>query len=53
MLHSTVDQTVPFQNALSAEARFKGCDIHYDFDDYGKHGTACLKFIMKVASMLP
>lgn len=53
MLHSTVDQTVPFQNALSAKAWFKGCDIHYDFDDYGKHGTACLKFIMKVASMLP
>ena len=52
LFHSTVDQTVPFVNALSAERYFKGYNISFDFDDYGNHGNGALRFIVNVAQQL-
>ena len=48
IFHSNQDKTVPFVNALKAEAWFKGKDVTYDFGAYGKHGAGCLRFITKV-----
>ena len=48
LFHSTQDKTVPFVNALKAEAWFKGWNVRYDFGDYGKHGTGCVHFLIKV-----
>ena len=48
LFHSTQDKTVPFVNALKAEAWFKGWNVRYDFGDYGKHGTGCVHFLVKV-----
>lgn len=47
LFHSTQDKTVPFINALKAEAWFKGWDVQYDFGEYGKHGTGCVRFLIK------
>ena len=53
MFHSRDDQTVPFVNAQMAEHYYKQqCDVHYDLDHYGEHGTAFLKFIIKVSADL-
>ena len=53
MFHSRDDQTVPFVNAQMAERYYKQqCDVHYDFDHYGEHGIAFLKFIIKVSADL-
>ena len=52
LFHSMDDRTVPFVNALNAEQWLKGCDIRYDFAHYGKHGTACVSFLIKVAKDL-
>ena len=52
MFHSMDDKTVPFVNALKAEEWLKGYDIQYDFGHYGKHGTACVRFLIKVANDL-
>ena len=48
LFHSTQDKTVPFINALKAEAWFKGWDVQFDFGEYGKHGTGCIYFLLKV-----
>ena len=48
LFHSTQDKTVPFVNALMAEQWFKGWNVHYDFGEYGKHGTGCVHFLVKV-----
>ena len=48
LFHSTQDKTVPFVNALKAEQWFKGQNVHYDFGEYGKHGTGCVHFLIKV-----
>lgn len=48
IFHSRQDETVPFINALKAEKWFKGNDIHYDFDNYGKHGMGAIHFLTKV-----
>ena len=48
IFHSTQDRTVPFINALKAEAWFKGWNVRYDFGEYGKHGTGCVRFLAKV-----
>ena len=48
LFHSTQDKTVPFINALKAEEWFKGWDVHFDFGEYGKHGTGCIYFLLKV-----
>ena len=53
MFHSRQDQTVPFINAQKAEAYFKGCDIHYDFGDYGVHAMGCVRFVLTVYNLLP
>jgi len=52
MFHSRDDKTVPFVNAERAEQNFKLCDVHYDFDHYGAHGLAFLRFIIKVSQDL-
>lgn len=52
MFHSRDDRTVPFVNAERAERAFKFCDMQFDFDHYGEHGLACLKFIIKVYKAL-
>ncbi len=46
LFHSTQDKTVPFINALKAEAWFKGWDVSYDFGAYGKHGAGCVRFLI-------
>ena len=43
--HSTEDTTVPFINGQKAEQYFKGKDITFDFDAYGKHGMGAIRFI--------
>jgi pimeloyl-ACP methyl ester carboxylesterase len=48
IFHSTQDKTVPFINALKAEYWFKGRDVQFDFGEYGKHGTGCVYFLLKV-----
>lgn len=48
LFHSTQDKTVPFVNALKAEAWLKGWNVHYDFGEYGKHGTGCVHFLINV-----
>ena len=48
IFHSTQDQTVPFVNALRAEQWFKGRLVDFDFGEYGKHGTGCVHFLIKV-----
>ena len=48
IFHSTQDKTVPFVNALKAEQWFKGKNVIFDFGDYGKHGTGCVHFLIKV-----
>ena len=52
MFHSQDDETVPFANALRAEQYFKGTNIHFDFNHYGKHGTGCVRFLIKVSEEL-
>ena len=52
MFHSMDDGTVPFVNAQRAEYYFKGYNIDFDFDHYGKHGTGALRFIINVAKEL-
>ncbi|MBP3203287.1 MAG: alpha/beta hydrolase [Bacteroidales bacterium] len=48
LFHSTQDRTVPFVNALKAELWFKNRDVQYDFGEYGKHGTGCVRFLINV-----
>ena len=43
--HSTEETTVPFINGQKAEQYFKGKDITFDFDAYGKHGMGAIRFI--------
>ncbi len=43
--HSTEDTTVPFINGQKAEQYFKGTDISFDFDAYGKHSAGAVRFI--------
>ena len=50
--HSTDDDKVPFVNATKVEQYFKGTDVTYDFDSYGKHGIAAIKFFLKVYKMI-
>ena len=53
IFHSRQDETVPFINAQKAEQFLKGRDIRFDFGDYGKHGMACVRFILTVYKALP
>ena len=53
LFHSREDQTVPFINALNAEAAFKSRDIRIDFGNYGKHATGCVRFILTAYNDLP
>ena len=46
--HSTEDTTVPFINGQKAEQYFKGNDITFDFDAYGKHSAGAVRFIFNV-----
>ena len=48
LFHSMDDKTVPFVNAEKAEQWFKGQNVRYDFNHYGKHGTGCIHFLIKV-----
>lgn len=53
LFHSRDDQTVPFVNAMRAEAYFKGFDLRYDFGNYGKHAMGCIRFILTAYKDLP
>lgn len=53
LFHSRDDQTVPFVNAMRAEAYFKGFDLRYDFGNYGKHAMGCVRFILTAYKDLP
>lgn len=52
MFHSLDDDTVPFENAKSAEHAFKGYNISFDFGHYGNHGNGAVMFISHVAQAL-
>ena len=50
--HCKKDDTVPYENALRAEKRFKYNNIQFDFGDYGTHTTGALVFLGRVLSEL-
>lgn len=52
IFHSMDDATVPFVNATKAEQYFKGKDITYDFDYYGSHTMAAIRFILNAYKSL-
>ena len=50
--HSMDDETVSFQNAINAKARWAASNITYNFGHYGGHVMTCLRFIYSVQSLL-
>lgn len=50
--HSMDDETVSFQNAANAKARWRSANITYNFGHYGGHVMTCLRFIYSVQSLL-
>ena len=50
--HSMDDETVSFQNASNAKARWTNSNITYNFGHYGGHVMTCLRFIYSVQSLL-
>ena len=50
--HSMDDETVSFQNAVNAKARWAASNITYNFGHYGGHVMTCLRFIYSVQSLL-
>lgn len=50
--HSIDDETVTFQNAANAKARWTSSNITYNFGHYGGHVMTCLRFIYSVQSLL-
>ncbi len=44
LFHSTSDNYVPFENFNKLKESISGQNIHYYFDDYGKHFNGALKF---------
>ena len=48
MFHSRQDDTVPFVNSEKAESAFKGCNVRYDFGDYGIHAMGFVRFLSTV-----
>ena len=52
LFHTRTDDCVPFINALHALQAYKGCDVEYDFGDYGSHSNGAVTFILKVVGML-
>lgn len=51
LFHTRTDDCVPFINALHALQAYKGCDVEYDFGDYGSHSNGAVTFILKVVGM--
>ena len=52
ILHSIDDETVPYTNATSAKAKWKGANITYNFGHYGSHVQTALRFIYSVQTLL-
>ena len=52
LFHTRTDDCVPFINALHALQAYTGCDVEYDFGDYGSHSNGAVTFILKVLGML-
>ena len=50
--HSMDDETVSFQNASNAKARWTNSNITYNFGHYGGHVMTCLRFIGAVQELL-
>ena len=50
--HSIDDETVTFQNAVNAKAKWTTSNITYNFGHYGGHVMTCLRFIYSVQSLL-
>jgi hypothetical protein len=50
--HSMDDETVSFQNASNAKARWTNANITYNFGHYGGHVMTCLRFIGAVQELL-
>ena len=50
--HSIDDETVTFQNAVNAKAKWSASNITYNFGHYGGHVMTCLRFIYSVQSLL-
>jgi pimeloyl-ACP methyl ester carboxylesterase len=52
LLHSINDETVPYENAVRAKAKWHGANIQYQLGYFGSHVTTCLYFINKVYHLL-
>lgn len=52
MCHSIDDETVPYQNAINAKAKWTQSNITYNFGHYGGHVMTCLRFIGSVQTLL-
>lgn len=52
MFHSMDDETVPYENATRAAARWSDANIQFNFGHYGKHQMGCIRFIFSVQTLL-
>ena len=55
VFHSTKDNVVPFYNAtwLRDQMQMLGkTNVEYDYDDYGVHGMAFARFLLKMYKSL-
>ena len=52
LMHSMDDETVPFENAVSARTKWTEANITYNFGHYGGHVLTALRFIYSVQTLL-
>lgn len=52
MFHSINDDVVPFENATIARSKWSNGNIRYNFDYYGGHSDALLRFIFTMRTFL-
>ena len=52
MMHSMDDETVTYDNAISAKTKWQGANITYNFGHYGKHAMTCVRFIGSVQALI-
>jgi len=56
IFHSTVDGVVPISNSYRLREQLEkagASNVTYDFDDYGVHGMAYARFLLKLYNELP
>lgn len=52
MMHSIDDETVPYENAAQAHAKWASANIQVNFGHYGGHVATALQFILSVQNLL-